>query len=708
MRNEKTDTYHSGAAAMSRRKRKLRGTSHPDAPRPEPPSVAANRRWPILLLAGLGAIAVIVYQFWPVTPPSIPPDGSPTAAADGPRRSEQQDQRLKQTAALADLAIDRGPTWQQIDDPRKDGWDTEVFSQQADRQLKKLAKLVMSDARVVDQQSVAELVASDFACGALRPEPLDEVYRDQMLVVRRGPKHTELSQPSRPYRAAAGLTTSLRSLLEPFAAGADVRLAFKMFNVQRSANLMTTRQYVELSGPTTNGRMQETSTWTCGWAQRTGDTDSGGTASEDTASVSTASEDTAPELLWIDVEDFEQVTKRGGQEALFADCTQSALAQNESYAAQLLYGLDYWSERTQDQAPDTGAPGIAVGDVNGDGLDDIYLCQESGLPNRLYVQQPDGTVKDVSQNSKTDWLDSCRAALIVDLNNDSRQDLAVATVGNLILAAGDGRGRFTIRSVVPVSADTRSLSAADYDNDGRLDLYVCAYESDSKPPGSGSNGLIADAEGLVYHDANTGGRNALLHNETITGGEWRFTDVTDRLGLDQNNRRFSFAAGWEDFDNDGDQDLYVANDFGRNTLFRNERTDDGNRMFVDIAAIADAEDSAAGMSVAWGDYNRDGNMDLYVGNMFSAAGSRITNQPGFKPRADQGVRARLRRFTRGNTLLENTGNPTEPKFRDVSEVAAVTMGRWAWSSVFVDVNNDGWQDLVVANGMVTTSDTGDL
>ena len=111
------------------------------------------------------------------------------------------------------------------------------------------------------------------------------------------------------------------------------------------------------------------------------------------------------------------------------------------------------------------------------------------------------------------------------------------------------------------------------------------------------------------------------------------------------------------------------------------------------------------MSVTWGDYNRDGRVDLYVSNMYSAAGNRIAFQQAFKQGDSVQTRAQFQRFARGNTLFENAGDGT---FRDVSKRAAVTMGRWAWGSLFVDINNDGWEDLLVANGMITHEDTVDL
>ena len=141
-------------------------------------------------------------------------------------------------------------------------------------------------------------------------------------------------------------------------------------------------------------------------------------------------------------------------------------------------------------------------------------------------------------------------------------------------------------------------------------------------------------------------------------GDMTVTDITRESGLDMNNTRFSLAAAWEDYDNDGDADLYVANDFGRNNLYRNE----GGK-FTDVAAEAGVEDGAFGMAVSWGDYNHDGLMDIYVANMFSAAGNRVTYQRRFKPQATGEAKSRLQHTARGNTLFENRGDGT---FRDVS------------------------------------------
>ena len=331
-------------------------------------------------------------------------------------------------------------------------------------------------------------------------------------------------------------------------------------------------------------------------------------------------------------------------------------------------------------------------DINGDGRDDLYVCQPGGLPNRLFVQNADGSAAERSAELGVDWLESTHGALFVDLDNDGDQDLLAGLEPGVMIHENDGKGHFTPRTAKLLPAALPySLAAADYDLDGDIDIYVCCYNRRK-----GANRHLVFARPVPYHDANNGGRNVLLRND----GRWRFSHATVRAGLDVKNRRFSYAAAWEDFDNDGDQDLYVANDFGRNNLYRND-----SGRFTDIAAAAGAEDISPGMSSCWGDYDNDGWMDLYVSNMFSSAGNRITSQGRFHQGASDKTRAEFRRHARGNTLLKNLG---DGRFNDVSGEAGISIGRWAWGSKFADLNNDGWEDLLVTNGFITQQDTGDL
>ncbi len=397
-----------------------------------------------------------------------------------------------------------------------------------------------------------------------------------------------------------------------------------------------------------------------------------------------------PLLLRVEVADYEETSTPRGP--LFVDVTEAAVGHNPSYRDQLLQPPDAWLNRITKASGynKTGWQGVSVADVNGDGLDDLLLPEQGGLPNRLYVQNREGTFDDRSADAAIDYLERALAGLFVDLDNDGDPDLVLSSRPAVLVLENDGSGRFArVRHIAGDIPDSNSLSAADYDNDGDLDLYVCAYRRAYDERGVASP--------VPYHDANNGGRNVLLRND----GGFRFVDATAETGLDANNRRFSLAASWEDVDGDGDRDLYVANDYGRNNLYRN----DGGR-FVDVAGEAGVEDISSGMSVSWADYNRDGRMDVYVGNMFSAAGNRITYQRKFeRDRQRAGPLAEVQRMARGNSLFAGASGGG---FVDRSVDANVTMGRWSWSSVFADINNDGWEDLVVANGNLTQTLPDDL
>ena len=152
------------------------------------------------------------------------------------------------------------------------------------------------------------------------------------------------------------------------------------------------------------------------------------------------------------------------------------------------------------------------------------------------------------------------------------------------------------------------------------------------------------------------------------------------------------------------KNYYVANDFGGNNLYRNALRESGKPTFTDVAAEAGVRDVAAGMSACWGDFDNNGLADLYVGNMFSSAGRRISQQEDFVQGRSAAALLGTQRMARGNSLFAGGDNT----FQDVSETAGVTMGRWAWSSAFADIDNDGWEDLLIANGYLTNRRDDDL
>ncbi len=554
-----------------------------------------------------------------------------------------------------------------VDDPAEQGWETEVVSSQVDQRLKQLSELIEASSA-----SRPEFVSDSFACPLLRPESLETVFQTESIAVRRwysaenGGVETERSEAFLP---------ALRKLVSHVDDLQNVRTKTKVFGVELQSETAFIDLYFQLFGEHASGKLQVNATWRCVWS--TGE---------------------QLELQSIEPLAYEEVVTTGDSSPLFADRTYAVL-EGPVFQQQLQHGVDHWLDRVElARGIDIGGwQGLAIADVNQDGLDDLYVCQPGGLPNRLYVQNADGTATETSQAAGVDWLESSHAALFVDLDNDSDQDLLVGVESGVLILSNDGHGTFKPRtSMVLPAALPYSLSAADVDVDGDLDAYVCCYNRRQ-----GINRHLLFARPVPYHDANNGGRNVLLLNlATPPTGAWKFGYGTGRLGLDENNRKFSYAAAWEDYDNDGDLDLYVANDFGRNNLYQNQ-----NGHFQDVAAAAGVEDIGPGMSTCWADYNNDGFVDLYVSNMFSSAGNRITQQQQFQQKADDATRLAFRRHARGNSLFSNSG---DGRFEDVAVPAGVVLGRWAWGSKFADLNHDGWQDLIVTNGFITQEDSGDL
>ncbi len=558
-------------------------------------------------------------------------------------------------------------------DPGHGGWDTERLAERTGERLEMLKQALESGEL---PESLAGLAAGDFRGAGLRPATLEEVFADEVVRVSRVSRG---GKPEVEYRGPEGWLAAVRTLTEPLAVG-PLHVKFKTVGVAMEQSGVMTRLEVRLDGASTRGeRLQVNAVWRCEWEER----------------------ENVPALRRLELEDYEEVVTRAAREkSLFQDVTGWVLERDPAFQNQLAYGLDHWlgrlDMRTGIQVG--GWNGLAVGDANGDGLEDLYVCQGGGLPNRLFLAREDGSAGDVAAAAGVDWLEASRGALFVDLDNDGDQDLVVAVAEGLVIQENDGSGRCQVRSaeVLPFAVPY-SLAAADYDTDGDLDVFAACYDRRGHVDRN-----LSLARPVPYHDANNGGRNTLLRNE----GDFRFRPVTQRVGLEANNTRYSYAAAWADYDRDGDLDLYVANDFGRNNLYRQDRDARGRIRFVDVAETSGVLDIAAGMSAAWGDYDNDGWLDLYVSNMFSSAGNRIAAQERFMAGSDEATRGLFLRHARGNSLFRNTG--VNGGFEDVSTAAAVTQGRWAWGSAFADLNNDGWQDLVVANGFITQEDTGDL
>ena len=397
-------------------------------------------------------------------------------------------------------------------------------------------------------------------------------------------------------------------------------------------------------------------------------------------------------------------------EPVFTDVTHAAFNADPSYAAHLLRDTNYW-RAVLDEASGIdifGNYGVSVGDADGDGRDEIYLCQPQGLPNRLYRQVKPGVFEDVAPQAGVDLLDATPMALFADLLNRGHQDLILITQSAPLLFLNDGHGKFTLahNGFPPASAKAALTAAAlgDYDRDGFLDLYVCSY---GYFQGQGAVPLPTP-----YYDAQNGPGNHLYRNR----GDGTFVDVTTASGLDRGNNRYSFACVWADIDDDGWPDLCVVNDFGRNNLYRNRR--DGT--FEEV--IDGLPGYGAGMSAAFADVDGDGLGELYAAGMWQPVGERVTADPEFEQRfADVGV-APVRQFAMGSSLYHTLpaqakndvipakaeGNVIpakagiQPKMQALPDAAGARWAYWNWCSDIFDLENDGWPDIYCLNGYLSS------
>jgi hypothetical protein len=338
--------------------------------------------------------------------------------------------------------------------------------------------------------------------------------------------------------------------------------------------------------------------------------------------------------------------------------------------------------------------GLSARDVDGDGLEDLLLVGGGDL--RLFHNKG-GRFRDetAARGIVTPPQGECRCGIFGDVDGDGDPDLFVAVVeGDDLLFLNDGDGRF---EQVPLAerglSSTRQATGAcfaDFDRDGDLDLFVAC----------GMN--LMQVEPDPIYDAKNGTANRYYRN--LGGG--RFEDATEEAGV--GDPGWALACTTADVDQDGDTDLFVANDFGRDMLYRNR----GDGTFEDASDEAGLTYRTSSMSADFGDLNGDGLPDLLVSGMGS--NSRwIVRMPGFPARGPFPISLLLRTQildTMWEMLHGNRFFLSQPSgvYAEASAARGIHDQEWAWGSVWFDVDNDGDLDCYGVNGFWSGDEPDDL
>jgi hypothetical protein len=340
--------------------------------------------------------------------------------------------------------------------------------------------------------------------------------------------------------------------------------------------------------------------------------------------------------------------------------------------------------------------GVAVGDVDGDGYPDLFLAGEA--LGKLYLNRgkaaPGRFVDATARYGIPADLGDSHGVLFFDLEGDGDLDLLVLRSEHPSMILVQDGGKFVDRAAELGFTPHRGAHVAtafDFDRDGDLDLYVGYYGNHQSNTGQSRE------RSLPSLDGKNGSPNQLWRQEA----DGRFVEVAAKVGVADPGWALAIVAF--DYEMDGDDDLFVANDFGANVLLRNN----GDGTFTDVTEATRTGDRGSGMNADVADVNRDGLWDLYLTNidMFSKRVKVIYPRDESTIRIDESL-ARAWQYLSGNKLYVSTGKPELPYAAEEGLRFEPGDRGWGWDAAFFDYDNDGDDDMYMLNGWIDGSYAG--
>ncbi len=342
--------------------------------------------------------------------------------------------------------------------------------------------------------------------------------------------------------------------------------------------------------------------------------------------------------------------------------------------------------------------GVAVGDLNNDGLVDVYFTSNVKGGNKLYLNKGNFVFQDITERAGvagiSDW---CSGVTMADINSDGFLDIYVSVISNVFNLKGhnqlfinNGNGTFTDQSEafgLDIYGATSQSAFFDYDHDGDLDCFIL---SQSLIP----NDRFPNSKKRIYVDSIF--KSRLFRNE-ISKGQNKFTDVSAFAGIYQSDIGYGLGISVADVNNDGWEDIYIGNDFYENDYYY---VNNGNGTFTESGEKTFNHFTMNSMGNDIADYNNDGQLDIITTDMLSSDEKRLKKEAvdeepyiyDFKY-TDNGFYYQYVK----NCLQTNNGDGAS--FSETSLISGVSATAWSWAPLFADFDNDGNKDLIITSGI---------